>query len=391
VGLVAHADTTIAVGCSARSLVAAVNAANAASPATLSLPSGCVIKLKDVDNRDAGPTALPVITGSVTVQGNGATVERHHRRSTPPFRIFDVAPGGSLTLDSLELGDGRLPRQDTHGGAGIDNRGTLTVSGSTFFGNIEPSAQGAAGGAIQNSGVLSVDTSTFTGNRAMEGGAIFNQNSATITSSTFIQNKATVYGGGALLNALGSMSVVGSTFTGNTGPGGGAIDNDATLSVTDSTFSANSAGDTGGGAISNFGPATLSQVTLAGNSAPYGANLDQCCGGSLTLSMTIVAGGVGGDNCGGTPVSDAGYNLDSGATCGFSSSNQSISNQDPMLGPLQDNGGPTQTMALSSGSPAIDATPSIAAGCAGSQDQRGELRPQGTGCDIGAFEVAPAV
>jgi hypothetical protein len=382
-----HARADTAVGCSARALTAAINAANAASPATLLLDGGCVIKLKTVDNTTDGPTGLPVITGDVSIQGNGATIKRHHRADVPPFRIFAVAPGATLTLQSLNLGYGLLPRHELNGGGAIDNRGTLSVSDTTFFNNVDRSSEGAAGGAIQNSGALTVTRSTFTSNRAMEGGAVFNQNQATIEASTFNGNKATIYGGGALLNALGSMNVSGSTFVGNTGPGGGAVDNDATLSISDSTFFDNSAGTNGGGAIVNFGPATLTQTTLSANSAPYGANVYQCCGGTMTFAMSIVAGGVGGDNCGGTPVSDGGYNLDSTSTCGFSSGSGSMSDQDPGLGPPEDNGGPTKTMAPGQGSVAVDAIPASVPGCVGSDDQRGVLRPQGTACDIGAFEV----
>ena len=64
-----------------------------------------------------------------------------------------------------------------------------------------------------------------------------------------------------------------------------------------------------------------------------------------------------------------------------------MSNTSPQLGPLGNNGGPTQTMALPSGSPAVDAIPAATSGCTGTTDQRGTTRPQGTGCDIGAYEL----
>ena len=233
-----------------------------------------------------------------------------------------------------------------------------------------------------------MSTSTFTGNTAQEGGAIFNQTTATITNNTFVNNTATIYGGGGLLNAAGSATVTGDTFTGNTGPGGGAIDNDTTLNISDSTFTGNTAGTNGGGAIDNFGPTTITQSTFSGNSAPYGANLLNYTGFTLSISMSIVANGQGAPNCGGgAAFTDAGYNIDTGSSCGFSSANHSMNNTGPQLGSLASNGGPTQTMALPFGSPAVDAIPSSTAGCTGSTDQRGITRPQGSGCDIGAYEL----
>jgi chitodextrinase len=86
-------------------------------------------------------------------------------------------------------------------------------------------------------------------------------------------------------------------------------------------------------------------------------------------------------------ITDAGYNLDSGTSCGFSSAKGSLNSTNAQLGPLQSNGGPTQTMAPALQSPAVDAIPSSVSGCTGSTDQRGVSRPQGAACDIGAVEV----
>src|SRR5207253_2355473 len=80
--------------------------------------------------------------------------------------------------------------------------------------------------------------------------------------------------------------------------------------------------------------------------------------------------------------------LDSGTSCGFSTPLGSLVSTNPQLGPLQSNGGPTQTMALPLQSAAVDAIPAALNGCTGSSDQRGVARPQGAGCDIGAFELA---
>ncbi len=375
------------VPCTASDLISAISAANG-SGGTVTLTSGCVYTLTAVNNTtDGGGVGLPVISANVTVQGNGATIIRSTASGTPVFRIFDVSSSGSLTLSSLTVSNG-LANNGQQGGGGIFSHGTLTISGSTFTGNSAPASSGTSGGGINNSGTLNVSTSTFTGNTGQEGGAIFNQATATITNNTFINNTATIYGGGGLLNAAGSATVNGDTFTGNTGPGGGAIDNDTTLNISDSTFTSNTAGTNGGGALDNFGPTTITQSTFSGNSAPYDSNLLNYLGFTLSISMSVVANGQGAPNCGGgAAFTDAGYNLDTGSSCGFSSANHSMNNTGPQLGPLASNGGPTQTMALPFGSPAVDAIPSSTPGCAGTTDQRGITRPQGSGCDIGAYEL----
>jgi chitodextrinase len=374
--------------CTTAALISAITSANS-SNGTVTLTSGCTYTLTAVNNTtDSGGVGLPVITGKVTIQGSGATIARSGASGTPTFRIFDVASAGSLTLNSVTISNG-LANNGQQGGGGIFNHGTLTVTGSTFTGNSAPATTGTSGGGIDNSGTLNVSTSTFTGNTAQEGGAVFNQKSATIATSTFTGNTATIYGGGALLNAAGTMTVTGSTFTGNTGPGGGAIDNDTTLNISNSTFTGNTGGTNGGGAIDNFGSITVTQSTFSGNSSPYGANILNYTGYTLKISMSIVANGQGGGpNCGGgQPVTDAGYNLDSGTSCGFSTANHSLNTASPNLGPLANNGGSTQTMALPAGSPAVDTIPASTSGCKGTTDQRGTNRPQGTGCDAGAYEL----
>lgn len=172
--------------------------------------------------------------------------------------------------------------------------------------------------------------------------------------------------GGGLLN-YGQVEVINSTFSHNTAHFGGGIENQNRLTVTNSTFSQNSAFQ--GGGIFN-----------------------STAGGKATLSNTIMANNPTGENCVG-PVTDGGYNIDDGPTCGFSAAKHSQPSTDPKLDPggLQHNGGPTQTIALLQGSPALNAIPKGQSGCATTADpittdQRGMKRPQGTACDIGAYE-----
>jgi hypothetical protein len=159
---------------------------------------------------------------------------------------------------------------------------------------------------------------------------------------------------------------------------GGGIVNDGPLTVTDSTLSGNGAGI--GGGIYNRGAVTLANSTVSENTAAQFAGGIDITDGTVTLTSTIVANNEGpSPDCLGSgtfTLTDGGGNLSSDGSCpGLVS--------DPLLGPLQNNGGPTFTHALLFGSPAIDAAPT----CAGlTTDPRGVARPQHTSCDIGAFE-----
>jgi hypothetical protein len=137
---------------------------------------------------------------------------------------------------------------------------------------------------------------------------------------------------------------------------------------------------------------TLDSVTLAGNTAATGGGVSNS-GPDFNVHDTINAlntATASGADCSGTVMSQ-GYNLENATDCAFTATGDQL-NTDPKLGPLGSNGGPTQTMALLSSSPAIDAgDPACpAAGTDEGTDQRGVTRPQGPACDIGAFELVPA-
>ena len=374
----AYSASAATVSCDTPSLISAITTANGTpGGGTLVLTTGCVYTLASTNNATDGGTGLPVITGNVTVQGEGGAITRSTATGVPAFRIFDVASGGSLTLNSLTLSNG-LANNGQQGGGAIFSHGTLAVTAGTFTNNSSPATTGTSGGAIDSSGTLTVTTSTFSANTAQEGAGIMNQNSATVTNSTFSGNTATIYGGGASVNTAGTETLAGDTFVGNTGPGGGALDNDATLNISNSTFTNNTGGTNGGGAIVNFGTTTVKQSTFSGNTSPYGANIYNYTGFTLSMSMDIVAGGLVGTNCGGqAPITDLGYNIDTGSSCGFSAPNHSLSNTQPQLDALASNGGSTQTMALPAGSPAVDAILSATPGCSRHDRPAGHRPPPG--------------
>ncbi len=385
--------------CSTTSLVRAFAAHSGGG--TIVLPPWCGYTLHAPDNAVDGGTALPVITGDVTVIGNGATIARAAGSGTPAFRLLDVAAGGALKISDVALNNGlapiATPPASGWGGGAISNHGSLVVSHVSFDHNVSPSHSGTSGGAIDSAGPLQVADSTFTNNVAQEGGAIFAQDTTTISDTTFDGNTATDYGGGAVVNGSGTTTVSGSTFANNVAVdttgytlGGGAIDNDAGLSVTDSTFFNNQGGSNGGGAIQNFGTASVTSSTMAGNTSQVSGSDIHAYAGTPGTVVTTVASSIlasGPESCGGNaPITDGGYNIDVGTSCGFTTANHSQSGTDPQLTPPAANGGPTETMKPNPGSPAIDAVPASVSSCSGT-DQRGVARPQGAGCDIGSVEV----
>jgi hypothetical protein len=294
--------------------------------------------------------------------------------------VFSVNSSVKFTVQNLTISNGHQVQSSTGGGGAIGNAGSLTVANCTFFANSADCAGGVCnnyvvlGGAIYNLGSLTVTNSTFSGNTAPNDGGISNDGGGTlvVTNSTFSSNSANLGRAGAIGNN-GSITITNSTFSSNSAAGsGGAIGNAGSLTVTNSTLSGNSASD-GGGAIWNgiFPP----------DGSPF----------PCVVTGTIITNDSSGNNCGGM-ITDGGHNLEDGTTCGFTTANGSLSNTDPKLDPtgLKNNGGPTQTIALEAGSPAINAGDEsvCAAAPVNGVDQRGYERP-GTGytnCSIGAYE-----
>jgi hypothetical protein len=222
---------------------------------------------------------------------------------------------------------------------------------------------------------------------------------AVVTLSKVTIRNGSASGGGGILN-WGTLTINSCTISGNlasstsSAAGAGIFNYLGTVTINNSTLSGNSAGGFsggGGGAIVNYATATISNSTISGNSGtPAGGGILNS-GGTVTLQNTIIANSTAVGNCSGTMTSN-GYNLSGDGTCGFANTGD-LNNVNPLLGPLRNNGGATKTMALSSGSPAIDA--GNPGGCTDNLgnllliDQRGQPRPDPEdigGCDMGAYE-----
>jgi hypothetical protein len=304
----------------------------------------------------SGDTIVFSVTGTITLTQGYLEISRNLTISGPGAAnlaisgnnvstVLYVDGGVTATVSGVTIENGSGNADANGDGGGIFNNGTLTVNNSTISSNYV-SGGSAGGGGIANIGTLTLSNSTLSGNHAntnASGAGIYNAGTATVINSTFSGNHANLFGGG----------------------------------------------------IQNNGPLTMSNSTLSGNVADYSAGgIRDGTGGTMTLKSTLLAGNIAayGGNCSGTLTSD-GYNLDDDGTCGLNqlTDQSDIATAASYLGPLQNNGGPTQTIALLTGSTAIDAIPvsecTDAFGNPVTTDQRGISRPQGAGCDIGAYEL----
>ena len=370
----AHADvmvvtstdgTTGGPDCTLRDAITASNAdspvggcphSGTAGADTIELAPSELYLLFVVDNSIFGPNGLPFINGDLTINGNGSAIERDPNAEA--FRIFFVGGRGILRLNDVTLRNGLAEGFSANG----------------------------LGGAIFNLGPIELVNTMLVDNIAVRGGAIENADFATLTDCTVSNNTATFLRGGGIYNFDGALTMRNCTVSDNFAPaqGGGIYHDFGLLTLVNTTLSGNMAGDSGGGLYVNA-RVVMGNCTVSNNSAPVGAGICSC-GTSTTfieIADTIVADQNSGADCAGTFVS-GGYNLDTDGSCGFVGPGD-ISGGAASLGPLQNNGGVTDTHALLASSDAIDAG-SCGAGSV-AVDQRGVARPIGNGCDIGAYEA----
>jgi len=305
---------------------------------------------------------------------------------------------GMLTVNnsvvSLNLADGLL---NDHAELTITN---CIISGNAFFGlenhtfDLPPRND-----PVLDEGLVTIDNSIVSGNA---GPGVYNQGNMTILNSTLTGNSGQGDFGGGIRNGsfkavASTVAVINSTISENSAQGGGGISNEYGLvSIVNSTISSNSAAD-GGGAVFNYaGALQIANSTISGNSAVSGGGVynvpDQFGAATIETGNTIFDAGASGENIfndAGT-VTSHGYNLSSDDGGGYLTGTGDQINTDPLLGPLQNNGGPTFTHALLLRSPAIDAgDPSFTP--PPSSDQRGSpfVRVFSGRIDIGSFEAQP--
>lgn len=289
--------------------------------------------------------------------------------------------GGGSNYGAMFMSNSIIAGNSATGyGGGLSNGSTLTLTQVIFNEN-----QAEYGGGMDSNGIYSptLTNVTFTHNAATHGGGLYNYfSSPTLMAVTFYSNTATIDGGGISNIANSNSAFTNVTLSGNSAgqSGGGIFNFDSHPTLTYVTLTDNMAVTSGGGLFNDSSSPTLDGVILWGNSAPTGPQVanDTSIGPSNPNFAYSDIEGSGGSGAGWDPAlgTDNGGNLDT----------------DPLLAPLTNNGGDIQTHALLSGSPAIDHIPNGVIGCGTTitSDQRGIARPQGTGCDIGAFEVGCA-
>jgi len=341
-------------------------------------------------NRTTGvgaTVALPAGVYALTIPASGSDGETNGdlNLTTPasgnPFIAIVGAGAESTIIDANQLD--RV--------FSIEHDRTAQISGVTIRNGFVAGFD-TVGGGILSGGTLILSNATIESSQADSGGGIYIYVFAVssyleVRNSTISGNRATSFNGGGIASARASMLVV------------------------NSTISQNDANDSGGGVYSPFGNANVYNTTIVFNHADAdndgvgrGGGVYTSSSSVLNLRNTLLAGNFtsGGpgtfsfnDDCAGV-LNGAGKNLFweapvSSCTLGGDAGSWNSLNDLNTLGPLQDNGGPTQTHALLAGSNAIDGTDGSA--CVDDQgvplttDQRGSPRVSGVGCDIGAFEV----
>jgi hypothetical protein len=319
-------------------------------------------------------------TQTITGPAGGVTIDASGNN-----RVFQVGASVTASISGLTIADGDV----SGSGGGLYNKGNVTLTNVT----VSSSTASGNGGGLYDGGVMTLTNVTLTGNSAGSGGGLQEDNNGTLMlTDCTVSGNTGVFGGGIWLHT-GAATMTGDTMSGNHGAyGGGVRNSDGTLTLTNCTLSGNSATSNGAG-ISNIATTTVINCTVAGNSAAHdGGGIE----GTVTLGNTIVAtntASIAGPDADGT-VTSKGDNL-IGNTSGSSGwTGTDVLNTNPDLGTLANNGGPTQTMALLTGSPAIDAGANSISGLTiPTTDERGALRGSagpnaGSTVDIGAYEAS---
>jgi filamentous hemagglutinin family protein len=309
-----------------------------------------------------------LINKNLTIQGTGAnnlTIS-----GNDASRVINIT-GGAVNIDGLTVANGRLNGAN---GAGIRVAGATLNLANSVIANNQIVVSNNDGAGLENGGTTTLTNVTVRNNTGNDdGGGITNSGTLTIINSTLSNNTAIgsgsiTSGGGALLNTTGgTATLINTTVSGNTAKVGGGIRNDGGLTLLNSTVANNRATGGGGGVVNTFGAVTIKNTIIA-------TNID------TSISNTPDLGNAFG------LVTDVGNNLiGNTANAGFPITfvASTLINVNPLLAPLGNYGGTTQTHALLPGSPALNAGSNTGVAAT---DQRGATRIFGGTVDIGAVE-----
>jgi len=358
-----QACTSAANDCSLRGAISRANA-NPATTFTILVPAGIYTLTIPGADEDSNATGDLDLRASLTLQGVGmetSILQAGERKGDGIDRVLDMTGSETITVQVAQLTIQHGEVKDDKQGGGMAIRGANSDATLTQVMFKDNTGEGYSFGAgLFSNATTQVIDCVFSGNG--NGGE-----------------------GGAVYHAVTSISFVRTTMMNNTSQYGGAFANQAIATMTNVTISGNTATAEGGGVSQwNAGNLTVHYTTIANNTAPGSANASGIQNVRTFKAYNSLLLAPGGKKVCTNALADGGYNLGSDNSCG-----PSVQALDPLLGPLQDNGGSTWTHALAFGSPAVDAADP--ANCI-TEDQRGIARPiDGNGdgltaCDIGALE-----
>ena len=405
---------TALVSCTLLAVVAFVAQAQAATyqvgitndaTGTCDVPSSGKCSLRQLINFENGLTTVPsptdtivlpagtyaltngplVIQESVTISGAGARTtqvdqETQANTSTTAFRVFDIVgnpkvnPNPTVAISGVTIAFGTADSTNGFFGGNIRNQANLTLSEDFIEGG--QTTSGSGGGISNDGGTLTLSHSLVWNNTSSnpngggDSGGIQNYGDDTVGAATLtidnstIANNASALGGGIFSWCAGAGGECSSTGANNT------------TTITNSTIAFNNGGtrsSVGGGLLVSQGTMSVENSIVASNTVT-----NPLSGGQTPSNCSAPKPGV---------ITSLGNNLESAADCGFTATGD-LQKTDPgfLIGGVRFNGGNTGTLALSATSAAVDGVPSAAQGCSGT-DQRDVARPQGTACDIGAYEL----
>jgi hypothetical protein len=353
------------------------------------------------------------VSGVITLN-TGLVIDKDLTLTGPGAASLALDGGGSVSILQVDAGatvaiSGLTFQHGTTAlfGGAIYNSGSLTLTRVVVSHN---TADVNAGGIFNDRGTLTLDHAVVSDNVAgSNAGGIFNNAGGSLTlNDTVIARNTAPSSGGGIAMSTGTLVANNSTITENSSSYGGGIygvrGNQSSITLNNSTLAGNSATAAAGAIYSRLAAVILNHATITGNRAGLEAGGLGVYAGALSARNSIVAGNLRAgdpsdfvDNCAlapGLAVASHGHNLVEDGTCNLTDlTDIAVSSSDVGLDPLglRDNGGPTPTVALLAGTIGVDAVPvadcTAIDGTPVTTDQRGVTRPQGPGCDVGAFEL----